>query len=249
MASYGPQSVPFFFVGGRDILASILYDFEDGVESKLAETHGLGPVSNGWKESKAIGIRMASLSQRGLFDDATDGVHDALKNAQQTQQLVGYGLNGATYGNLFVGLEGAFGSKYVRQLSRENLHLANCEYTVKGQKDEGVILHPKTARAAAGNSDLNSVDNAASSANGGVGYLFVPTVTLGGYTSWTVKIRHSVDNATFVDLITFTIVTVAPVAVRATVAGTVNRYLATAWSLQGAGAAPSITPVVGFSRG
>lgn len=324
---YGPSDVPFFFVGGRDLLASVLFSFDEGTEAPMVEVHGLGPSFNGFKAYATPGVKTASLSQEGLFDDATDGVNDALNGQQMVNQIVGYGLSGVAIGKSFVGLEGAFGAKYMRSTSRTDIHRAKGEYVVKGQKDEGVILHGKTSHNAAFNTTGTSVDRAADprllqipivsssvanpttittsvphglttgdkvvitghtstpslngeqtatvtgpttltvpvnvtvgggaagdlvramSTNGGVGYLFVPSVTLGGYTSWTIKIRHSVDNVTFVDLVTFTIITTAPVALRAPVAGTVNRYLAVDASLQGAGASPAIIPVVGFARG
>lgn len=247
MAVYGPTSVPFFFVGGRDLLASILFDFEDGTETDTEEAHGLG--GSGWKEHKAIGVRHAMLSQRGFFDDATDGVNQALSGNQAVQQIISYGLNGGTVGKKLIGLSGAFASTYVRALSRGGIHKANATYSLAGQKDEGVIVHAKTAETGVPwNTESTSVDNTVSSAAGGAGYLQVPALTLGGFTSATVKVRHSVDNVTFADLLTFTVVTASPSAQRATVTGTVNRYLATAGSWNGAGSGQSITPVMGFAR-
>lgn len=247
MAVYGPTSVPFFLVGGRDLLASILFDFEDGTEADTEETHGLG--GTGWKEHKAIGLRKAMLSQRGLFDDAVDGVNQALNGAQMTAQVVSYGVAGGAIGATFIGLAGAFASAYVRALSRTGIHKANATYTVTGDKEEGRILHGKTAETAATwNTEAVSVDAGASTANGGAAYLHVPALTLGGFTSATVKVRHSADNVTFADLLTFAVVTAKPAAERKTITGTVNRYLAASGLWNGAGAGQSITPVVGFAR-
>lgn len=90
----------------------------------------------------------------------------------------------------------------------------------------------------------------AKTTNGGSGYLQVSALTLGGYTDLTIKVQHSADNVTFVDLVTFTAVTSAPTAERKTVASgtTVNRYLAASWAFGGAGSGPSATFMVGFSR-
>lgn len=83
--------------------------------------------------------------------------------------------------------------------------------------------------------------------NGGFAHLQVESVVLGGYTSWTIKLRHSADDSTYADLATFTNVT-ARTAERVTVAGTVNRYLASSAALNGAGSGPSIKYMCGFSR-
>jgi hypothetical protein len=83
---------------------------------------------------------------------------------------------------------------------------------------------------------------------GGSGYIQVNAITLGGYTSFTVKIRTSTDNSVFVDLLTFTNVTTAPSAERVTVSGAVRRYLAQSIALNGSGSGPSLTYLVAFCR-
>lgn len=88
----------------------------------------------------------------------------------------------------------------------------------------------------------------ASTQGGGSGYLQVSQLALGGFTNFIAKVRHSVDNATWVDLITFTAVTAAPAAERKTVAGAVNRYTASSGAYTGAGAAQSVTAMIGFAR-
>lgn len=73
-----------------------------------------------------------------------------------------------------------------------------------------------------GNTNGTSVDNAASSANGGIGYLHL-TASSGG--TWAFTIQHSTDNSTFSDLITFSANGSAVTAEQGTVTGTVNRYV------------------------
>jgi hypothetical protein len=89
----------------------------------------------------------------------------------------------------------------------------------------------------------------ASSPNGGAGYLQVGALTLGGYTNLVVKIRHSTNNSSFTDLITFTAVTSAYTGQRVAVAGAVNRYLATSHACTGSGSGMSADVMVGFCRG
>lgn len=82
-----------------------------------------------------------------------------------------------------------------------------------------------------------------STVNGGVGYQAISAFS--GFTGFVGKIRHSADDSTYADLITFTNVTSGPTAERKTVSGTVNRYLCFDGDVAGTG---SITPFVGFSR-
>jgi hypothetical protein len=111
--------------------------------------------------------------------------------------------------------------------------------TLKGNGRPGLmarLLHPLGAETGAGSG--TSVDNAASSANGGRGNLHVTAATGSG----TVKVQHSTDNAVWADLVTFTAATGATSETKE-VTGTVNRYLR-------ANHAPgtSITYVLGFAR-
>jgi hypothetical protein len=83
----------------------------------------------------------------------------------------------------------------------------------------------------------------ASSVNGGAGYQQVSAFS--GFTGFVGKIRHSADDTTYADLVTFTNVTSAPNAQRVTCAGTVNRYLCFDGDVTGSG---SITAMAAFSR-
>ncbi len=83
-----------------------------------------------------------------------------------------------------------------------------------------------------------------STVNGAVGYQQISDFT--GFTGFIGKLQHSADNITYADLITFANVTAANTSERATVTGTVNRYLCFVGDVTGSG---SITPFVGLSRG
>lgn len=113
--------------------------------------------------------------------------------------------------------------------------------TGKGYADRIVALHIKEAETADENGA--SVDNTASSANGGAGYLQV--FSFSGFSGVVVKVQHSTDNAIWSDLITFTTVASAPTTEAISVAGTVNRYLRYTLDVTGSG---SITFAVGFGR-
>lgn len=108
--------------------------------------------------------------------------------------------------------------------------------------DWGVSLHAHAAETVTGNGA--SVDNLASTASGGIAVLHLTDFT--GLTSITVKVQHSTNNSTWVDLpgAGFTLAS-AITSERLAVSGTVNRYLRTAWTAVGTGSA---TFLVGFAR-
>ena len=94
-----------------------------------------------------------------------------------------------------------------------------------------------------------SQDNGASSANGGVGYISGTLTNLGGGTSLDIDITDSTDDVTFGVLISFAGITSTGVfAERLTVAGTVERYVASQWAIAGGGAGDDYTFMVGFVR-
>lgn len=111
--------------------------------------------------------------------------------------------------------------------------------TTDGAAGLGVSLHDPIA-AETGAANGASVDNAASSANGGAGALHVSAFA---GTSVTVTIQHSANDSTWADLINFTAAAGAT-SEYATVTGTVNRYLRAIWT----GTFSSATFAVAFAR-
>lgn len=85
--------------------------------------------------------------------------------------------------------------------------------------------------------------------NGGVGYLQITQIALGGHDAASITVRHSADNVTFADLAVFTAATAIGAERKAVAAGTtVNRYMAVALDFTGAGTDPTCTFFVGFAR-
>lgn len=109
---------------------------------------------------------------------------------------------------------------------------------------QGVSLRDVAEGAETSTGNEASVDNAASSLNGGAATLHV-TDASGTTPSATIKVQHSVDNSVWVDLITFTAAT-TETAEWKEVAGTVNRYLRVTHTISGT--TPSFTYAVVFAR-
>jgi hypothetical protein len=109
--------------------------------------------------------------------------------------------------------------------------------------DMGVSLHALGAESADANH--TSVDNLASTANGGAAMLHVTSVSASD--SIIVKVQHSVDDAVWADLITFTSFTAVGSERKELAAGTtVNRYVRAVTDVTGASV--SISYQMSFAR-
>jgi hypothetical protein len=107
----------------------------------------------------------------------------------------------------------------VSDLVKLSIELTSQKWAV----EHGVSLHDLTAEVATGNG--TSVDNGAATTNGGVGVLHV-TAIAGAAPSVVVKIQHSTDASTWVDLLSFTAATAATKQRIEVAAGTtINRHL------------------------
>lgn len=146
---------------------------------------------------------------------------------------------GLTVGSLaFIG-EGNVSARAVDANVKEAVGMT-VDATPNDGVDIGVLLHDLTARTTDGNG--TAVDNAASSAGGGVASLHVTAFS--GLTSNVITIQHSPDNSAWATLITFTTVT-ATTWERKTITGTVDRYVRATWDVTGTG---TNTFAVAFAR-
>lgn len=244
MTRYGSADVAFLLVNGMSILGQTTKLSDE----RLAKTEETTVLGASWESHGYIGVKSYKLSQEGFYDDATNSSNAALVNVGGDRVLA-FGVETNTIGKRFIG---AFLTQtdYKRLLTRNAFHKANCDYMAQAGEDEGIILHALGAETGTSGdtTGASSQDNGVLSSNGGSGYLEVTDLTLGGWTSATLKILHSSDDISYTTLITFTNVTAAPTGERKTVTGTVNRHLAQSWLFNGAGGAKSINYMIGFAR-
>ena len=231
-------------------LTSYFTDSSVTINNDVAETTAYGDTN----KTYLLGIRSGTLSLSGMWSADTDGSDEEL------QALLG----NATTPILTI-REGAaaIGSRAIIAQANETSYaitnpvadiatisadfectpnqVSNLTFALAG----GVQLTAGASIAHGSLGNLSSVDNAASSANGGAGTLHVPTNTVGGNT--TIKIQHSANDSTWADLISFTMVgSSAKTSEIKAVSGTVNRYLRATAST--AGSSGSITFMVAFAR-
>lgn len=191
-------------------------------------------------------FRDGSLQMKGFFEaDETD--EDRLDDVLQAaiDDATPNPVTIAPEGDTSVGNRGLLMEAVEIQVNVEApvAELVMNQATFRGQIDSGVVLAPLAAYTATANG--TSVDNGASSANGGVAHQHVTLVSGTSPTNTTI-VQHSSDNSTFADLITFSEKTAAG-SERATVTGTVNRYVR-ARRVIGGSATPTFTQAISFAR-
>jgi hypothetical protein len=241
---FGPES-SVLLLDGYNILSNKATSMRHKIVSPVTDTTGLGDT---FESNAPTGVKILEVAQEGAFWDTTLLYsHAAFSTTvpatpQDTIRIMCMGMAGNTIGYDFYGIQGVYSSAYEVLNAGKDLTKINVEYTCSGIGDEnGKILQVLEAKTADWNQA--SVDNSASSANGGSGYMQCTAGT--GFSAFQGKIQHSADDASWADLITFTSSVSDPYAERITVTGTVNRYLRFTGNVTGTG---SITIFAGFSR-
>lgn len=227
------------YVNGYD-LSGYFNQFGISGKADAVETTTFGAIA----KSYIAGQKDATVSAEGIFDGATGAVDQVLSQALGSNSSIW------TYwpqGETAVGDDGygcdAIETTYEVTSPVDGVVAVSAEAQSKTGPERVDSLHPLATRTATGNG--SSHDNGAATSNGGVAYLHV-TAASGTSPSLTVNVQHSTDNATWVDLITFTAVTAGNQAQRVAVSGTVNRYVRATWTISGT--SPSFTFSASFGR-
>lgn len=217
--------------------------FNDVSASSTVETAEVSAFGSSAKEY-IVGLLDGTVSLSGMFDGTATGTDVVFSTVlgSTTKQNVIVAPSGHSNGATAIVLE-ADDTSYEVSGAVADVVQTSAEFQSSDGVEHGKILSSGSAITATGSG--TSVDNAASSANGGVGFVSVPTNTRNG--NITVKVQQSADNSTFTDLITFTVVTSTQKTFqRVEVTGTVARYLRVNYTV--AGSTGSATPVVAFAR-
>jgi len=236
------------FAHGKNVSVFInQYDFSayfnDVSASSMVETAEVSAFGSSAKEY-IVGLQDGTVSLSGMFDGSTTGTDTVFSSVlgSTTKQNVIVAPSGHSNGATAIVLE-ADDTSYEVSGAVADVVQTSAEFQSSDGVEHGKILSSGSAITATGSG--TSVDNTASSANGGVGFVSVPTNTRNG--NITVKVQQSADNSTFTDLITFTVVSsTTKTFQRVEVTGTVARYLRVNYTV--AGSTGSATPVVAFAR-
>ena len=230
------------FVHGKD--TKVLFDEYDlsGYHNSVNITRPVQVVSadvfdGSGAKSYIQGLEEATVSIGGLWDGTGN---DAYHHSKITSppELITVGIGGLTVGNVTKSMNVYPTGYQVRSTVNDAVRI-----TANGAASAGLAsgfsLHDLTEET--GDSNSASIDNGASSAFGGVGFLHVTGDNAGS--ALVVRIQDSTDDAAWSDLISFTS-TDTVTSERLTVSGTVNRYVRAIWT-RSAGA---FTFTVAFSR-
>lgn len=218
--------MPTFRHGKNTVVLADQYDLSPYLNSLSAtnevdtlETTAFGAGARTY----LTGHQNGTVSVEGMFDGTTDAVDEVFAAALTND-------NGQ---KMTVGSEGtAVGSRAILLVAKETSYEVSSpltevvavtgEVTADGGLAYGLLLTGR--QSITGSLTGTSVDNTTATTNGFVAHLHVTANTRNGAT--TVKIQHSADNLTWVDLTTFTSVTASTVtSQRVTASGTVQRYL------------------------
>jgi hypothetical protein len=208
-----------------------------------AETTAFGSSAKTYLASMEDG----TLSLKGMFDGTTSAVDDiftALITAS-TNPVITVAMDGATVGSN-AHIVGAIETSYEVSSPVADIVSVSADFQADGGLDSGKLLTVNTTIATATTTLGTAVDNGAATSNGGAGHVHVTANTRSATT--TLKIQHSTDNSTWVDLVTFTgVLTNITSGERIVVAAgtTVNRYLRSNITTSGSG---SITTSIAFAR-
>lgn len=190
MPNYGPDDV-LVLIDGYDISGETYELGPIEREADYERNRGFGAL---WDTQAPIGTKRASVQHRSYYDDAALKTSAALVAQVGTLRAMGIWLEGNALGKNAVAFQLA--QRNVARLPmRDELTKIAAEYLANGRLDECKVLQPFQAETAtAGGTSPGGLDNAASSANGGRAYLFVNSLTLGGYTSLAINLQESSDN-------------------------------------------------------
>lgn len=239
MAKVGVDDISVF-VGGVS-LGGELTTLQVGSEVVLEGINGFG---DSWVEPSHVGLSRAQASLAGFYDNSlSDGILELGGVGALCTCFAWSQVQGGDFSGFYI-----LRSSYARQPGREELTKMAAEFLGNGRLDDGEIIQPSSAESGSGVTSAGSLDNGASTSNGGATYLQVSSLTLGGYTSITVTVQDSPNNSTWATLATHTVATSAPYAERISVSGTIDRYTRVILTLNGSGSSESITLFVGVAR-
>ena len=231
-------------------LTSYFTDTSIALDNDVSETTAFGDTN----KSFILGTRGGTLSMSGMWAADTHGSDEELRAllGNATTPIITVREGAAAIGSRAVIAQANETSYAITNPIADVVtvsadfectpnQVSNLTFALAG----GVQLTAGASIAHGSLGNLSSVDNGASSANGGAGTLHVPTNTVNGNT--TIKIQHSANDASWADLISFTVVgSSAKTSEIKAVSGTVNRYLRASAST--AGSSGSITFMVAFAR-
>lgn len=208
-------------------VSAFLNSADQTITVETAETTTFGSSA----KSYITGLRDGTVSVGGFYDGSASAVDEVLSSAigSSSDSVLSVADEGMTVGGRALVAQ-AIDTSYQITGAVGDAVTVSAEFQVEGSDGSGayrgVVLSDLTALSGTGGS-FAVVDNGAASSNGLVANCH--TIANTAPTNIIVKIQHSSDNVTFVDLVTFTTFASTGSEHKVT-SGTVNRYLKAIWS-------------------
>ena len=237
------STVGFFLIDGKDCRGVTTEIRDPGLEWHTKEMLFLG---QSLKSKPLTGVSSCDIEQTGAFDDAAGTVHLLLKT-RADDRVLSWAPLGNTIGKEFRGALCDQVAYNPSELELDGFVMAGAKYSCT-KHDTGLILADHVARGAAGDTKATYADFGAAATLGGVAYLELTDLTLGGYTNIVIKVWHSPDHSSWAELASFTAKTAVGAQRLAVATNPIERYRAVSWAYTGSGAGPSSTFAVGFAN-
>lgn len=223
-------------------LSAYFNNAEFQTTADVSETTAFGKSAKTYK----AGLREGTATLSGFWDGGTDASDEELQGAlgSSTNKVVALGIDGVDTGDKVKFFDG-FATNYGISSPVGDIVAVSADFVADDGMYNGDVLYNGafTATGAVG----SALDNSASS-DGGVGAFLICTSVSGTSPTADIKIQHSADNVTYVDLITFTQVTAATSEFKTVASGTtINRYIKL-YNTIGGSSTPTINAFVGFAR-
>lgn len=206
---------------GKYDLSAYLNEATPSMSIETAETSTFGTSA----KTYITGQNDGTVSFSGLFDGDANAISAIFEDIINNDLTPAFTL--AYDGGLTAGRSCTLGTgkqtSYEISAPVSDVVSLNGEFQVTGGLRQGVLV--AAARAITTTPDnTTAIDNTASTANGITANLHVTANTRS--TATTVKLQHSVDNSTWVDLLTFTAIGATTLTSESlSASGTINRYL------------------------
>jgi hypothetical protein len=159
MAAHTPSDA-WLVVGARNLSGDQTYALDETVEAVTEEVHGLG---DSWEAHKPVGLARVLLeAPGGIYDDLAGKNNSAYVAMGSTRQIIAFGMDGMTYGESCVMIDGDYANVYKRMGKRDGLTAAHAMHKITGKYYRGAIIVPLSVPFTAEDSDSEalSVDNA-----------------------------------------------------------------------------------------
>ena len=204
----------------------------------VSETTAFGSSN----KSFIAGDKDGTVSMTGMFDATADAILQPFLGSS-TDTDICIGADGITDGkSIFFGT--GVVTNYGQSSPVGDVVATSLDLQADAGLFNGLVLDNATITAT-GNS--TSTDNRAGTTNGGGAIAIVTGVSGTSTPTATIKIQHSTNDSTFVDLVTFTNFTAVGSQVSEIASGTtINRYLRVNYTITGTN--PSFNVIVGFGR-